>query len=126
MNKFKFILFFSLTFLLVLLNACSGEEASKGNSNSGAEDVNANNDEITTIKFMRLGAADRLNPIFDPLIEEFMVENPDIKVISENLGWDDAATKVPFMASSNTLPDVIWSNMANGFDLAENGKLKPL
>lgn len=117
MKKFRLLL--TVLLLLIVLSACG-----KDDIGVTGEDLEES-DEIT-IQFLRPGPPEIINPIFDPLIEEFMEENPGIKVETMNLGFADTEAKYPVMASSGTLPDVIYSTMDRGFGLAANNMLVPL
>ena len=47
------------------------------------------------------------------MVAEFEKQNPDIKVETEVIGYDDYFTKLQTQASSKTLPDVFEMNYEN-------------
>ena len=60
------------------------------------------------------------------MVAEFEKQNPDIKVETEVIGYDDYFTKLQTQASSKTLPDVFEMNYENFNTYAGNGVLLDL
>ncbi|MGB4135073.1 MAG: extracellular solute-binding protein, partial [Microbacterium sp.] len=77
--------------------------------------------EPITLTFMRTGTPEILHPIFDPIIEEFEKQNPNITIDMQDLGWADAATSLSVMGASKTLPDVMYHLPGTVFDMAQKG-----
>lgn len=92
----------------LVLSGCSG-----GGSGSG--------DEKVTLAFMRTGTPEQLRPLFEPMIEEFEKQNPNITIDMQDLGWADATSSIGVMAGSKTLPDVMYHLPGQVFELAEQG-----
>lgn len=108
-------LFFMFVALLgiVILSACGGADE----SNSNAEGTNEG-DKIT-VEFWGL---DTQKPIYEPLINDFNEENPDIEVKMSTKTVDGHKEGLKVAASSDTLPD-IWFNWGGslGSFFPENG-----
>ena len=82
-----------------VLTGCGGAEEKK--------------DGKTTIKYATYSAGpDHLEDL-DKMVAEFEKQNPDIKVETEVIGYDDYFTKLQTQASSKTLPDVFEMNYEN-------------
>ena len=75
---------------------------------------------------MRTGTPEVLREIFEPIIEKFEAEYPNIKIDMQDLGWGDAEKTLQVMASSQTLPDVMYHLPATIFDMAEKGLVEDL
>lgn len=83
-------------------------------------------EDVVTVTLVRTGTPEVLHGIFDPLIEKFEAEHPNIKVNMQDLGWSDATQSVQTWAASDTLPDVMYHLPATVFDLYEKGKVLDL
>lgn len=95
-----------------VLTGCGGAEEKK--------------DGKTTIKYATYSAGpDHLEDL-DKMVAEFEKQNPDIKVETEVIGYDDYFTKLQTQASSKTLPDVFEMNYENFNTYAGNGVLLDL
>ncbi|MCD4557748.1 ABC transporter substrate-binding protein [Schaalia sp. lx-100] len=99
------------------LTACAGGASNKENSGTG---------EQVTLTLMRTGTPEILRPIFEPMIAKFEEANPGIKVDMQDLGWNDATTSIGVMASSGTLPDLMYHLPSEVFDLASKGLVTDL
>ncbi|MDD5066037.1 MAG: sugar ABC transporter substrate-binding protein [bacterium] len=84
--------FFSLFVLVSLLGSCGGTGTSKG--------------KITITYFAR-ATTDQL-AIWEKVIDNFMKENPDIRVKIENVPYQEYWSKLLTMAAAGTTPDVIF------------------
>ncbi len=104
----------------VMAAACGSENNDTG---SGEDTLS---EEQVTITFMRTGTPEVLHEIFDPIIESFEEEYPNINVDMQDLGWSDAETTLQVMASSQTLPDVMYHLPASIFDMADKGLIEDL
>jgi ABC-type glycerol-3-phosphate transport system substrate-binding protein len=62
--------------------------------------------EEVTLTFVRAGDSATVAKVFDPIIAAFEKENPDIKVKSIPMGFDEANRRFPLMAATGQLPDV--------------------
>ncbi len=83
-------------------------------------------EDVVTVTLVRTGTPEVLHGIFEPLIEKFEAEHPNIKVNMQDLGWSDATQSVQTWAASDTLPDVMYHLPATVFDLYEKGKVLDL
>lgn len=109
--------------VLALAVGCS----SGGSSDGGSDDADSGDtEEVVTLTFMRTGTPEVLREILEPIIEEFEAEYPNIKIDMQDLGWSDAEKTMQTMASSQTLPDVMYHLPATIFDLADKGLIEDL
>ncbi|WP_167203007.1 ABC transporter substrate-binding protein [Actinomyces respiraculi] len=99
------------------LTACGGRAADDENGGAGGQ---------VTLTLMRTGTPEILRPIFEPMIAEFEEANPGIKVDMQDLGWNDATASMGVMASSGTLPDLMYHLPSDVFDLASKGLVTDL
>lgn len=81
----------------------------------------ASAEETVTLSFVRTGTPEVLHEIFDDIIANFEAEYPNIKIDMQDLGWSDAEKTLQTMASSKTLPDVMYHLPGTIFDLADKG-----
>lgn len=107
----------SLFIVTLILASCS---ANNDQNNAEGEE------EVTEITFMRTGTPDKIRDIFEPIIEDFEEENPDIKVDLKDFGWDEAEKEVQTMGSSQSFPDVMYHLPGTIFDLADKGMIRDL
>jgi ABC-type glycerol-3-phosphate transport system substrate-binding protein len=59
-----------------------------------------------TLTFVRAGDSATVAKVFDPIIKAFEAENPNIKIQSIPMGFDEANRRFPLMAATGQLPDV--------------------
>lgn len=83
--------------------------------------VPATAEEQVTLTFMRTGTPEVLRGIFEPIIENFEKEYPNIKIDMQDLGWGDAEKTLQTMAASKTLPDLMYHLPGTIFDMADKG-----
>lgn len=107
-------------------SAAAASDAAAGGTADTAAASDAGTGEPVTITFMRTGTPEVLREIFEPVIAEFEKENPNIKVDMQDLGWSDAEKTLQVMASSQTLPDVMYHLPATIFDMADKGLIEDL
>lgn len=88
---------------------------------AGADDSG----EKITLTFMRMGSPEQATPIFEPLIEQYEAENPNIDIEFQVIGWAEALTKCKLLFSSGTFPDVGFMSQI-GYEFAEEGYLLDL
>ena len=81
----------------------------------------ASAEETVTLSFVRTGTPEVLHEVFDDIIANFEAEYPNIKIDMQDLGWSDAEKTLQTMASSKTLPDVMYHLPGTIFDLADKG-----
>lgn len=98
---------------------CGQQNASK--ETSGTTPGSDAPQEQVTLTFMRTGTPEVLHGIFDSIIADFEKEHPNIKIDMQDLGWSDAEKTLQVMASSKTLPDVMYHLPATIFDMADKG-----
>ena len=99
----------------------SGASASAPTADTSVDTSASAETETVTLTFMRTGTPEILHEIFDPMIEEFEKEYPNIKIDMQDLGWSDAEKTLQTMAASETLPDVMYHLPGTIFDLADKG-----
>ena len=138
MKNWKKIVGFMLCLCMTLglMAGCSSKEEGKEEAGTRAETESdadtdtktevQNGGEIVTLTFMRTGTPEVLREIFDPIIASFEEEHPNIKIDMQDLGWADAEKTMQIMASSQTLPDVMYHLPATIFDLADKGLIEDL
>lgn len=68
----------------------SGASASAPTADTSVDTSASAETETVTLTFMRTGTPEILHEIFDPMIEEFEKEYPNIKIDMQDLGWSDA------------------------------------
>lgn len=118
--------------MLLALTACSGNGGTSSSSapTTGtekiAESMTSQSQEQVTITLVRTGTPEILHNIFDPIIENFEKEYPNIHVEMQDLGWADATQSLQTWAASETLPDVMYHLPATIFDLYEKGLILDL
>ena len=128
--KKKLAFFLTACMLAMLLAACGNPDASGSkapDSNpSSAPSAEGNSGETVTLTLMRTGTPEVLHGIFDPIIEQFEADHPNIKIDMQDLGWGDAEKTLQTMSASKTLPDVMYHLPATIFDLASKGLILDL
>lgn len=125
--KKVFALLLAACMVLAMLTACGGAaNESAAPTNSATPAPADKGDEVVTLTFMRTGTPEVLHGIFDPMIEAFESEHPNIKIDMQDLGWADAEKTLQTMAASRTLPDVMYHLPGTIFDLADKGLILDL
>jgi ABC-type glycerol-3-phosphate transport system substrate-binding protein len=126
------VMLLCLLFLVSVFAGC-GEKSPASDSNTTNDNSDTKNGgeetpkkEPVTIVFMRTGTPEIVREIFEPMIAEFEKENSDIKVDLQDFGWADAEKKLPVMASSKTLPDIMYHLPGTVFDMATKDLILPL
>ena len=102
-------------------NTAPSSDAGSGDSKSSDEA-----DGTTELSLLRLGDITKAEPIFAPIVERFEEENQDITVNFDAMAWAEATTKLKLLGAQGELPDVMFINIANGWDLASEGYLMDL
>lgn len=118
-----------LALCMILSLAGCGNTASSAVSTPAAgtgDNASTASTETVTLTFMRTGTPEVLHEIFDPMIEAFETEYPNIKIDMQDLGWGDAEKTLQTMAASQTLPDVMYHLPGTIFDLADKGLILDL
>lgn len=100
-----------LLVLLLTFSACSMSLAEDGKK---------------TLSLIRLGDLVKAEPIFAPIIEGFEEEYSDYTVDFSAMSWNEATTKLKLLGAQQQLPDVLFINIINGWDLANEGYLADL
>ena len=100
-----------LLVLLLTFSACSMSLAEDGKK---------------TLSLIRLGDLVKAEPIFAPIIEGFEEEYSDYTVDFSAMSWNEATTKLKLLGAQQQLPDVLFINIINGWDLASEGYLADL
>ncbi len=116
MNKIvvkKLVVIFLILTTITSITACGKTESTVS-------------EDVIKLKLLRLGDFSKAGPIFQPIIESFEAEHPNIKVEFMTMGWGEATTKLRLLAEQGELPDVTFINIANGWDLASEGYLMDL
>ena len=119
--KKAFAVVVAVCMLLTLLVGCGGGASSTPAAAPGSTGAGGDSGEVVTLTFMRTGTPEVLHEIFDPMIEAFEKEYPNIKIDMQDLGWGDAEKTLQTMAASKTLPDVMYHLPGTIFDLADKG-----
>lgn len=97
----KKIFLLLLGVMMVLLVACGKDNESNSNTTGDATDENV---ELT---FTIWGGEAHIE-MYEELLEEFYVENPNIKVNIETIPHGDYQQKLSVLAGGNDLPDIGW------------------
>lgn len=109
------------TVMVISMTACGGSSDKKAEKEEGGS-----KDGKTELTLLRLGDLTKAEPIFKPVVESFEQENPGVKVNFEAMAWAEATTKLKLLGAQGDLPDVTFTNIANGWDLASEGYLMDL
>ncbi|WP_346907368.1 ABC transporter substrate-binding protein [Faecalicatena orotica] len=109
------------TVMVISMTACGGSSDKKAEKEEGGS-----KDGKTELTLLRLGDLTKAEPIFKPIVESFEQENPGVKVNFEAMAWAEATTKLKLLGAQGDLPDVTFTNIANGWDLASEGYLMDL
>lgn len=111
---------------MLVTTMCVGLATGCGSKKETENDSKDSSDEQVTVTFMRTGTPEVLREIFEPIIADFEKEYPNIKIDMQDLGWADAEKTLQVMASSQTLPDVMYHLPATIFDMADKGLIEDL
>lgn len=79
-----------------------------------------------TMSLLRLGDIVKAEPIFTPIVESYVEKNPNITLNFDAMSWSEATTKLKLLGAQGQLPDVMFINIINGWDLADSGYLTDL
>lgn len=122
--------------MLLSVTACGATKDPGSDSNTASTpDSNTGGDEesssdgtggTTQLSLLRLGDIAKAEPIFTPIVERFENDNPDITIKFDAMAWAEATTKLKLLGAQGDLPDVMFINIANGWDLASEGYLMDL
>lgn len=114
-------MFFGITLILVALSGCSA--TTDQSSSSSAEELEVQ--EPVTLSFGYNVAS--LDVGKEALINQFMEENPDIKIeVIYSADNDEHIKKMKLAAQTNTLPDIFWMTDAQAREMWEAGYLLDL
>lgn len=94
------------------LAACGDEGSTAGGS--------------VTLQFMRPGAEDTIKSIFQPLLDQFVKENPEVTIEPLYMGFDEAYQRMPLLAATGKLPDLFLAPGQLFPVLADEGTVLPL
>ena len=82
--------------------------------------------EKTKLTILRPGDEKKVRAFLEPVVEEFMKENPDIEVTIQYESWGGWISKYPTVFQAGTQPDVIfWWDKAL-CDMYAKGKILPI
>lgn len=88
------------------LSGC-GQETDRDSASTG-EQSQAQQKEVTTIQWWQFwDIGDEPTSIKAKAIDEFMLDNPDIKVEATKLGWGDGFARIQTAIGAGTAPDVL-------------------
>lgn len=98
----------------MLLTGCGGSgetteekpDVATEKSEEKTESKAETKEEQITLKFMRMGSPEQATPIFEPIIEEYEKQNPNIKIEFEVISWAESLTKTKLQFSSDQFADV--------------------
>ncbi|GAB6107794.1 ABC transporter substrate-binding protein [Fusibacter bizertensis] len=102
----KMILVFAM--VMILVTGCSSTKSGDGNA------------EITFMNFSSSGANEA---VLKELVDNFMVENPNIKVEIQTYGYDDYFDQLATKVAGGSAPDVFELNIENFRSYAEKGAI---
>mgnify|MGYP002575300386 CR=1 FL=1 len=112
------VLTLSLLSALMILSGCSQNEVNQSSSNDGSESTGT-----TTISFFGWGSAEEQEN-FQILVDEFMRQNQDVKVVYSATDSDSYMTTLK--NKGNNLPDVFYVPDYEFMQWADSGKLLAL
>ncbi|WP_245154044.1 extracellular solute-binding protein [Jeotgalibacillus proteolyticus] len=84
---------------MLLLGACSGGDGASGSGSNG--------DQVELTFWNIWTEASPQNEASKAAVERFMEENPDIKIVQENIAHDQFKVKVKTQAAGRQLPDLV-------------------
>ena len=119
----KSILAGLMCFLALSAVSCTGNSADSDQPTDGAVDTNQGGGSSTTISFFGWGSQEEQKN-FQELIDEFMVEEPTIKVTYTAASSDSYMNVLK--NKGNNLPDVFYMPDYDFMQWADSGKLLPL
>lgn len=113
------------TILLCTLSGCTGNSPSNPSQNAEGEAAASDTQEPVTLTFGYNVAS--LDSGKEALINQFMEENPDIKIeVVYSADNDEHIKKIKLAAQTNTLPDIFWMTQTQSDELWEAGCLLDL
>lgn len=114
-----------LCIVMVLSMTACGKSSDSGKEEK-SEDQAADSGAKKELTVLRLGDLTKAEPIFTPIIDSYKEANPDTAVNFEAMAWDEARTKLKLLGAQGELPEVMFINIINGWDLAASGYLSDL
>ena len=115
-----------LAMLLCAAMVLSMAACSSGGAESDKEEKTEGSGGKKEITVLRLGDITKAEPIFAPIMDSYTKNNPDTTVNFEAMAWDEAKTKLKLLGAQSELPEVMFINIINGWDLASSGYLSDL
>ena len=115
-----------LAMLLCAVMVLSMAACSSGGAESDKEEKTEDSGGKKEITVLRLGDITKAEPIFAPIMDSYTKNNPDTTVNFEAMAWDEARTKLKLLGAQSELPEVMFINIINGWDLATSGYLSDL
>ncbi len=115
-----------LAMLLCAVMVLSMAACSSGGAESDKEEKTEDSGGKKEITVLRLGDITKAEPIFAPIMDSYKKDNPDTTVNFEAMAWDEARTKLKLLGAQSELPEVMFINIINGWDLATSGYLSDL
>lgn len=115
-----------LAMLLCAVMVLSMAACSSGGAESDKEEKTEDSGGKKEITVLRLGDITKAEPIFAPIMDSYKKDNPDTTVNFEAMAWDEARTKLKLLGAQSELPEVMFINIINGWDLATSGYLSSL
>lgn len=94
-----------------LLTACGDKESSS--------DKKDKDGKVTITLGMHVANTQEQEPVTYKIVEQFMKDNPDIKVEIQGNDKDEHVKKMKMAAQSNELPDVFWMDSSVAPELAD-------
>jgi multiple sugar transport system substrate-binding protein len=79
-----------------------------------------------TLQFVRPGSPERVQQVYQPILDAFMAAHPNIKVEPTYMGFDEMLQRMPLAAATGKLPDVFMAPGLLFTPLAANNVLMPL
>lgn len=114
-----------LSVVVVLSTTMSFLVGCGSSSNSGKTDSSSNK-EVTITLGMHVANVEKQEPVTYQIIQEFMKQNPNIKINIQGSDKDEHVKKMKMLAQSNELPDVFWMDSSVASQLNEAGLLLDL
>ncbi len=117
------------TMALTLLPACGGDDGGKNEKPSAkAEDINVNLDTNieAEIGIMVPGGNQNERTMINCLIESFADIFPNVTISMSYVSVDNYVSAVQQQQLAGTLPDIIWSNSPDFYDLVESQTFEDL
>lgn len=129
----KYLVLILIALFTIIVVGCSSDSQSQQDSNDSNNTENGTNNEDTgssdeqiTIQFMRPGDVGTVRGIFEPMLDEFMKENPNINVEIVDMGWGEYDQRLSTMIATQSNPDVQLVSQGYLFTHIGNGAYLPL